>query len=42
VFTVTGPGKHDALARIEAGDDLPAARVRADQIVWLVDEEARG
>jgi len=40
VFTVTGPGKHDALARIEAGDDLPAARVRAEQIVWLVDEAA--
>jgi 6-phosphogluconolactonase len=41
VFTVAGTGKHDALSRIEAGDDLPAARVRAEQVVWLVDEAAR-
>ena len=41
VFTVSGVGKHDALSRIEAGEDLPAARVRAEQVVWLVDEAAR-
>jgi 6-phosphogluconolactonase len=41
VFTVAGAGKHDALSRIEAGEDLPASRVRAEQIVWLVDDGAR-
>ncbi|MGH8985877.1 MAG: 6-phosphogluconolactonase [Acidimicrobiia bacterium] len=41
VFTVVGADKHDALSRIEAGEDLPAARVRAKRVVWLVDEAAR-
>ncbi|HEX6310980.1 MAG TPA: 6-phosphogluconolactonase [Acidimicrobiia bacterium] len=42
VFTVAGDGKRDALARIRAGDDLPASRVRAERVVWLVDEAALG
>ncbi|MGH9031913.1 MAG: 6-phosphogluconolactonase, partial [Acidimicrobiia bacterium] len=40
VFTVAGAGKREALSRIKAGDDLPAGRVRAERIVWLVDEAA--
>jgi len=42
VFTVSGQDKRDALERIHAGDDLPAARVRAQRIVWLVDPAAAG
>jgi 6-phosphogluconolactonase len=40
VFTVAGAAKHDALARVFAGEDLPAARVRAPRVLWLCDEEA--
>jgi 6-phosphogluconolactonase len=40
VFTVSGPEKRDAMERIRAGADLPAARVRADRVVWLVDSAA--
>jgi 6-phosphogluconolactonase len=40
VFTVEGSGKRDAFARIRRGDDLPASRVRAQHVVWLVDEAA--
>jgi 6-phosphogluconolactonase len=40
VFTVVGPEKHDAVRRIVAGEDLPAARVAAQQIHWLVDVPA--
>jgi 6-phosphogluconolactonase len=42
VFTVAGEGKREAFARIRAGDDLPAARVEADRIIWLVDPAAAG
>ncbi|HEU5302018.1 MAG TPA: 6-phosphogluconolactonase [Acidimicrobiia bacterium] len=42
VVTVAGREKRDVLARLRAGDDLPAARVRADEIVWLVDAAAAG
>lgn len=42
VFTVAGAGKRDAFARIRAGEDLPAARVEADRVIWLVDPEAMG
>ena len=42
VFTVAGEGKRDAFARVRAGDDVPAARVEADQIIWLVDPAAAG
>ena len=42
VFTVAGEGKRDALQRVKAGDDLPAARVTAGRVIWLVDEAANG
>jgi 6-phosphogluconolactonase len=42
VFTVAGDDKRDAYTRIRAGEDLPAARVTAEQIVWLVDPAAAG
>ena len=42
VFTVSGPTKRDALRRVIAGDDVPAARVTAEQVVWLADAEAVG
>ncbi len=40
VFTVAGASKREAIAALERGDDIPAARVKAEQIVWLVDPEA--
>jgi 6-phosphogluconolactonase len=42
VFTVAGVEKRDAFARVLGGDDLPATRVRADKVLWLVDREALG
>jgi 6-phosphogluconolactonase len=42
VFTVVGEGKRDALQRVKAGDDLPAGRVSAGRVIWLVDEAANG
>ena len=42
VVTAAGAEKRDAFARLKRGDDLPAARVRADEVVWLVDDEALG
>jgi 6-phosphogluconolactonase/glucosamine-6-phosphate isomerase/deaminase len=40
LFTVVGADKQEAMQRIADGEDLPAARVRADRVVWLVDREA--
>jgi 6-phosphogluconolactonase len=42
VLTVAGEGKRDALRRVKAGDDLPAERVSAARVIWLVDEAANG
>jgi 6-phosphogluconolactonase len=42
VFTVAGDDQRDALARVRAGDDLPATRVDAARVVWLVDTAAHG
>ena len=42
VFTVAGEGKREAFARVRAGDDLPAAHVEGDRIIWLVDPAAAG
>jgi 6-phosphogluconolactonase len=42
VFTVAGASKAEAVARLERGEDLPAARVHAGQTLWLVDGAARG
>jgi 6-phosphogluconolactonase len=40
IFTVCGADKHDALQKVLRGEDMPAARVRADRVVWLVDRDA--
>jgi 6-phosphogluconolactonase len=40
VVTVAGAGKHDAFSRIQGGEALPAGRVRAERVLWLVDEAA--
>ena len=40
IFTVAGVAKRDALKAVMDGADLPAGRVTADQVVWLVDREA--
>jgi 6-phosphogluconolactonase len=40
VVTVAGESKADPLARIAAGEDLPASRIEADEVVWLVDPAA--
>lgn len=42
VFTVAGAEKHEALAAIMGGEDLPASRVRAGRVLWLCDREAVG
>lgn len=42
VFTVDGADKRDALAAVRRGDDVPATRVRAARVVWLVDGAAAG
>lgn len=36
VVTVAGEEKRDAWARLQRGDDLPAQRVRASRVLWLV------
>jgi len=40
VFTVSGEAKRDALTRVVEGANLPAGRVQADRVVWLVDRDA--
>lgn len=40
LFTVSGASKREALRAVMDGADLPAARVTADKVVWLVDREA--
>jgi 6-phosphogluconolactonase len=40
LFTVGGAEKREAVDALFAGADLPAARVRADHVVWLIDREA--
>jgi len=43
VFTVAGAEKRDAFAAVRRDDPTcPAARVRADRILWLVDRDAAG
>lgn len=37
VFTVEGDDKRAAFERVLRGDDLPAARVRAGRVTWIVD-----
>lgn len=40
LFTVAGAEKRAAMQRIVDGEDLPASRVQAERVVWLVDREA--
>ena len=42
VFTVSGASKREAWAGVVGGADLPASRVVADRVVWLVDQDAAG
>jgi 6-phosphogluconolactonase len=42
LFTVSGATKRAAWESLAAGADVPAARVRAAQVRWLVDREAAG
>ena len=43
LFLVSGEDKRDILARVLAGEDLPAARAHSDgELVWLVDRAASG
>lgn len=40
IFTVAGEEKREALEAVLGGADLPAAKVKADQVLWLVDRDA--
>jgi 6-phosphogluconolactonase len=42
VITVAGEEKRAAIDRIRAGDDVPAARIRGERVVWLGDRAALG
>ena len=42
VVAVSGAEKREPIARIRAGEDLPAARIRASEVIWLVDRDAYG
>ena len=42
VVTVAGAEKRDAVERIRAGESLPAARIRAERVLWLGDRAALG
>jgi 6-phosphogluconolactonase len=42
VFTVGEASKREAFAKVRRAEDVPAARVRARRIVWLVTPSAAG
>jgi len=42
VFTVAGSAKRRAVALLRSGEEIPAARVRAKEVRWLVDADALG
>lgn len=42
VVTVEGEHKREAFAAVCAGDDVPAARIQAPNVIWLVDPAAAG
>jgi len=42
VVTVAGDDKREPIRRIRAGEDLPAARIRARKVLWLGDRAALG
>ena len=37
---MSGPSKSAAVAALQRGDDIPAARVHAGRTLWLVDRAA--
>ncbi len=39
---MAGESKRTALARVAAGDDLPAGRLTGTDLLWLVDADALG
>ena len=42
VFTIEGKDKQEAWAKVRAGADIPASRVQATEIIWIVDRAAAG
>jgi 6-phosphogluconolactonase len=43
LVTVSGKEKHEALRRVVEGDETaPAARIRADRVLWIADPAAAG
>jgi 6-phosphogluconolactonase len=42
VFTVAGASKRDTWAQLKAGADLPANRVRATEVMWIIDHDVAG
>lgn len=40
VFTVSGAAKADAVASLRRDEDIPAARVQAASVIWLLDDAA--
>ncbi len=40
IVTVEGEAKADALARVASGEDVPAARIEAESVLWIVDSAA--
>jgi 6-phosphogluconolactonase len=40
VVTVEGEEKREPIRRIRAGEDLPGARIRAGQVLWIGDRAA--
>jgi 6-phosphogluconolactonase len=42
IVTVSGAAKVEAWRRLCRGDDVPAARIRAERVCWLVDPAAAG
>lgn len=42
VVTVAGRDKRDALDAVRRGEPVPASRIRAERVVWLVDPGAAG
>jgi 6-phosphogluconolactonase len=42
VVTVGGESKREAWHRVCAGDDVPAARIEAERVLWLLDRSVAG
>lgn len=40
LITVMGEDRREALRRVVDGEDLPAAHIRADRVIWLADRAA--